>query len=51
MDNQDKDFFDDADSAPDIKPKKQLSEQKLQHIANISVKALEKEKRNCFTSN
>jgi uncharacterized protein YlbG (UPF0298 family) len=40
MDNQEKDFLDDID----VKPKKQLSEQKLQHLANIRVKALEKKK-------
>jgi hypothetical protein len=37
-------FFDDVDT--DIKPlKKQLSEQKLQHLSNIRVKALEKKKQ------
>ncbi len=39
--NQEKDFLDDID----VKPKKQLSEQKLQHLANIRVKALEKKVR------
>ena len=37
---EEKDFMDDA---PIIK-KKQLSEQKLQHLANIRIKALEKKK-------
>ena len=40
MDDQEADFLDDTE----IKPKKQLSEQKLQHLANIRVKALEKKK-------
>ena len=47
MDNQEKDFLDDVDTDIDTsfrKPKKQLSEQKLQHLANIRVKALEKKK-------
>ena len=43
MDNQEKDFLDDTE-IEDVKPKKQLSEQKLQHLANIRVKALEKKK-------
>ena len=43
MDNQEKDFLDDVDTY--IKPKKQLSEQKLQHLQNIRVKALEKKKQ------
>ena len=46
MDNQEKDFLEDVDTMIDIKPKKQLSEQKLQHLQNIRVKALEKKKRN-----
>ena len=45
MDNQEKDFLDDVDTEIDIKPKKQLSEQKLQHLSNIRVKALEKKKQ------
>jgi hypothetical protein len=41
MDTEEKDFLDDVE----IKPKKkQLSEQKLQHLQNIRVKALEKKK-------
>ena len=40
MDDQEADFLDDTE----IKPKKQLSEQKLQHLANIRVKALERKK-------
>ena len=57
MDDQEKDFLDDTvrddpygSSHPlreietVIKPKKQLSEQKLQHLANIRVKASEKKK-------
>ena len=44
MDNQEKDFLDDDIDVDKSfrKPKKQLSEQKLQHLANIRVKALEK---------
>ena len=43
MDNQENDFLDDTEN--DVKPpKKQLSEQKLQHLANIRIKALEKKK-------
>ena len=39
MDNQEKDFFDDVDT--DIKPpKKQLSDQKLQHLSNIHIHTL-----------
>ena len=46
MDNQEKDFLDDVDTDIDVrKPKKQLSEQKLQHLQNIRVKALEKKKQ------
>ena len=48
MDNQEKDFLDDVDTEIDTsvrKPKKQLSEQKLQHLQNIRVKALEKKKQ------
>ena len=42
MDDQEKDFLDDVN---DIKPtKKKLSEEKLQHLANIRIKALEKKK-------
>ena len=47
MDNQEKDFLEDTEIEEDVKPtkiKKQLSEQKLQHLANIRVKALEKKK-------
>ena len=47
MDDQEKDFLEDTEIEDDIKPvkkKKQLSEQKLQHLANIRVKALEKKK-------
>ena len=44
MDTEEKDFLDDVDENT-IKPKKkQLSEQKLQHLQNIRVKALEKKK-------
>ena len=43
MDDQETDFLEDTE----IKPtKKQLSEQKLQHLANIRVKALEQKPRN-----
>jgi hypothetical protein len=46
MDNQEKDFLDDVDTDTSVrKPKKQLSEQKLQHLSNIRVKALEKKKQ------
>ena len=48
MNNQEKDFLDDVDTEIDTsfrKPKKQLSEQKLQHLSNIRVKALEKKKQ------
>ena len=46
MDNQEKDFLDDVDVDSSYqKPKKQLSEQKLQHLQNIRVKALEKKKQ------
>ena len=44
MDNQEKDFLDDIDVSY-TKPKKQLSEQKLQHLQNIRIKALEKKKQ------
>ncbi len=46
MDNQEKDFLDGNNDVDKSfrKPKKQLSEQKLQHLANIRVKALEKKK-------
>ena len=45
MDDQEKDFLEDTEIDNDIKPpKKKLSEQKLQHLANIRVKALEKKK-------
>ena len=40
MDDQEPDFLEDTE----VKPKKQLSEQKLQHLANIRIKALEKKK-------
>ena len=44
MDDQEKDFLEDTE-IEDVKPtKKKLSEQKLQHLANIRVKALEKKK-------
>jgi len=44
MDTEEKDFLEDTDENT-IKPKKkQLSEQKLQHLQNIRVKALEKKK-------
>ena len=36
MDDQETDFLEDTET--EIKPKKQLSEQKLQHLANIRVK-------------
>ena len=42
MDDQETDFLEDTET--ETKPKKQLSEQKLQHLANIRVKALEKKK-------
>ena len=46
MDNQENDFLNDVDiDTSFIKPKKQLSEQKLQHLSNIRVKALEKKKQ------
>jgi len=46
MDTQEKDFLDDVDVDSSYqKPKKQLSEQKLQHLQNIRVKALEKKKQ------
>ena len=36
MDNQEKDFLEDTEIEEDVKPtKKKLSEQKLQHLANI----------------
>ncbi len=38
MDDQEPDFLDDTQ----VKQKKRLSEQKLQHLANIRIKALEK---------
>ena len=41
MDEEEKDFLEDEI----IKPKKQLSEQKLEHLKNIRVKALEKKKQ------
>ena len=47
MNDQEKDFLEDTEIEEDVKPtkiKKQLSEQKLQHLANIRVKALEKKK-------
>ena len=45
MDNQEKDFLDDTEVETSFrKPKKQWSEQKLQHLQNIRVKALEKKK-------
>ena len=46
MDTQEKDFLDDVDVDSSYqKPKKQLCEQKLQHLQNIRVKALEKKKQ------
>ena len=57
MDNLEKDFLDDTEVDTTIKKpqpqggglpvgrKKQLSEQKLQHLQNIRVKALEKKKQ------
>ena len=42
MDDQEKDFLEDTE-IEEVKQKK-LSEQKLQHLANIRVKALEKKK-------
>ncbi len=48
MDNQKKEFLGDVDTDIDTsfrKPKKQLSEQKLQHLSNIRVKAIEKKKQ------
>ena len=45
MNDQEKDFLEDTEIEEDVKPtKKKLSEQKLQHLANIRVKALEKKK-------
>ena len=45
MDDQEKDFLEDTE-IKDFKPtKKRLSEQKLQHLANIRVKALEGRKK------
>ncbi len=47
MNDQEKDFLEDTEIEEDVKPtkiKKQLSEKKLQHLANIRVKALEKKK-------
>ena len=41
MDDEEKDFLEEEN----IKPKKQLSEQKLEHLKNIRVKALEKKKQ------
>ena len=40
MDDQEPDFLEDTE----VKPKKQSSEQKLQHLANIRIKALDKKK-------
>ncbi len=40
MDDQEPDFLDDTQ----VKQKKHLSEQKLQHLANIRIKALEKKR-------
>jgi hypothetical protein len=48
MDNQEKEFLDDVDTDIETsfrKPKKQLNEQKLQHLSNIRVKVLEKKKQ------
>ncbi len=46
MDNQEKDFLDNTEVDTSFgKPKKQLSEQKLQHLQNIRVKAPEKKKQ------
>ena len=45
MNDQEKDFLEDTEIEENVKPtKKKLSEQKLQHLANIRVKALEKKK-------
>ena len=45
MNDQEKDFLEDIEIEENVKPtKKKLSEQKLQHLANIRVKALEKKK-------
>jgi hypothetical protein len=45
MDNQEKDFLEETEMEDVIKPpKKQLSKQKLQHLTNIWVKALEMKK-------
>ena len=45
MNDQEKDFLEDTEIEEDVKPtKKKLSEKKLQHLANIRVKALEKKK-------
>jgi len=43
METEEKDFLDDVETSH-IKPKKQLSEQKLKHLETIRVKALEKKK-------
>ena len=46
MDNQEKDFIYDTEVDTSFrKPKKQVSEQKLQHLQNIRVKALEKKNK------
>ncbi len=46
MDTQEKDVLDDVDLDTSYqKPKKHLSEQKLQHLQNIKVKALGKKKQ------
>ena len=43
METEKKDFLDDVET-PHIKPKKQLSEQKLKHLETIRIKALEKKR-------
>ncbi len=46
MDDQEKDFLEDTEIEDDIKPtkKRKIQRAKLQHLANIRVKALEKKK-------
>ena len=43
METEEKDFLDDVETSH-VKPKKQLSEQKLKHLETIRVKALEKKR-------
>ncbi len=47
MDDQETDFLEETET--ETKPKKQLSEQKLQHLANIRVKAWEKKEMKQMT--